>query len=133
MEKLKLDKENLRKFGITMGIAFFVITLLIVIRHKHNILPTFIISAIFFIMAFSAPALLKLIYIFWMRLAFILGWINTRIILITLFYLIFTPIGLGMRLFGRDLLDRRIEKNKETYWRKKEKREFNRLDYERQF
>ena len=133
MEKIRFDKKTLKKFGITMGIAFLAITVIIFIRHRHSILSTSIISAIFFILAFIMPVLLKPIYIFWMRLALILGWINTRLILLIIFYLIFTPIGLAMRLFGIDLLERRIGKSKETYWKKKDERGFNPLDYERQF
>jgi len=133
MEKLRLDKKTLRKFGITMGIAFLIITLIILIRHKHSVIPTSIISATFLILAFVSPALLKPIYILWMRLAFILGWINTRLILFIIFYLVFTPIGLVMRLFRIDLLDRKIDKNKESYWRKKERSSFSPLNYERQF
>lgn len=133
MEKLNLDRNNLKKFGIIMGTAFFVIALFILIRHKHSILPASIISAVFFVLAFITPDTLKPIYIFWMKFAFVLGWINTRLILFIIFYLIFTPIGLGMRLFGVDLLDRKIDKNKDSYWRRKEKKEFNLLDYERRF
>lgn len=133
MEKLNLDRNNLKKFGITMGIAFMVITLLVLIRHRHSILPTSIISAIFFIVAFTMSNMLKPIYIIWMRLAFILAWVNTRLILFIVFYLVLTPIGLVMKLFGADLLERKIDKNKDTYWIKKEKKEFSRLDYERQF
>jgi hypothetical protein len=133
MEKSKLDKKILKKFGITMGIAFSIITLFIIIRHKYSILPTSIISVIFFISAFMMPVLLEPIYIFWMRLAFILSWINTGLILFIIFYLIFTPIGLGMRLFGADLLDKKIDKNKESYWKEKKKKGFSPLDYEKQF
>lgn len=132
MEKLNLDKSNLKKFGMTMGIAFFAITLFILIRHNRLALPTFIISVIFFILVFITPSLLKPVYIFWMKLAFILGWINTRLLLLIVFYLIFTPFGLTMKLFGVDLLDRKIDKNKESYWKKKEKTELNPLNYERQ-
>lgn len=78
-------------------------------------------------------AILKPLYIAWMRLASGLSWINTRLALLIIFYLLFTPIGLIIRLFGIDLLDIRIEKNKESYWKKKEKHEFNALGYERQF
>jgi hypothetical protein len=128
-----MDKKTLRKFGVTMGIAFLVITLVIFLRHRHNTLPTSIISAVFFILAFIAPSLLKPVYIFWMNLAFVLSWINTRLILLVIFYLIFTPVGLALRLFGVDLLDRKIDKHKESYWRKKEEKRFNPLNYERQF
>ncbi|MCX5703093.1 MAG: SxtJ family membrane protein [Candidatus Omnitrophica bacterium] len=133
MERLNLDKNNLRKFGITMATAFLVITAFILFRHKRIVLSTASISVIFFVLAFILPSLLKPIYIFWMRLAFVLSWINTRLILCVMFYLIFAPVGLVMRLFGVDLLDRKIEKNKESYWKDKEGKEFNPLDYERQF
>jgi len=133
MDKLNLNKDNLRKFGITMAMAFLAITLIILIRHKYSVLPTSVISVIFFILAFVTPILLKPIYVFWMKLAFVLGWINTRLILFIMFYLIFTPIGLAIRLLRVDLLDRKIYKNRKSYWKNKEGRVFNSLDYERQF
>jgi uncharacterized protein involved in cysteine biosynthesis len=135
MEKLNLDRKNLRKFGITMGIAFLVITLFILIRHRSSILPASFISLIFFASAFGMPVLLKPIYIIWMRFAFMLSWINTRLILIIIFYLIFTPVGLIIRLFGFDLLDRRIERDKYSYWTKKDKKIFypSTSSYEKQF
>lgn len=133
MEKLNLKKENLKKFGVTMGIALLVISLFILFRHRHSPVFTSGISLIFFVLAFSAPGLLRPVYIFWMRLAFVLGWINTRLILFIIFYLVFTPIGLVMRLFGADLLDKKIEKTKDSYWKKREKEAFNPSGYERQF
>ena len=133
MEKINLDKKSLRKFGITMGIAFLVITLLIFIRHRHSVVPASIISALFFLSAFLLPLALKPVYIFWMKLAFVLGWINTRLILIIIFYVLFTPLGLIMRLFRADLLDRKIDRNRDSYWKKREKKVFNPADYERLF
>jgi hypothetical protein len=129
----KLEKNNLRKFGITMGLAFLAITLLILIRHRHNPLPTLSISLIFFLSAYLFPRLLKSIYILWMKLAFILGWINTRLILLVIFYLVVTPVGLVTKLLGIDLLDLRIDKRKVSYWRDREKKVFNPREYERQF
>lgn len=133
MEKLNLDKNNLKKFGITMGMAFLIITLFILLKTKHLALSTSIVSIVFFSLAITLPNLLKPIFILWMKLAFVLAWINTRLILFFLFYVVFMPIGIGMRLFGVDLLERRIEKNKDTYWIKKEKKEFSHFDYEKQF
>jgi len=133
MEKLNLELKNLRKFGITMGVVFFVITLLMAIRHKHSLWPTSVISAIFFILAYFASSFLKYIYVFWMRLAFLLSWINTRLILFIIFYLVFTPIGLVIKLLRFDLLGRKIDKNKKSYWANKEKNIYSDLSYERQF
>jgi len=133
MEKLDFAPKNLRKFGITLGIAFAVIGLIVFVRAKQSVIPTPIISGLFFILAFTAPAALKPVYIFWMRIAFILSWINTRIILIIIFYLFFMPIALALKLFRVDLLDNKIDKNKPTYWKKKEEAGTDKLSYQRQF
>jgi len=133
MEKLNYDKKTLKKFGITMGVAFAVIALAILARHKHSPVPVLLVSAAWFIFAFSRPGLLKPLYIIWMKFAFILSWINTRIILFVIFYLLFTPMGIVMRIFGVDLLNRRIEKDKGSYWQKALKKEFSKPGYERQF
>lgn len=127
---LKYDKQNLRRFGITMAIAFLLITFFILLKHKHSVVPTAL-AAVFFLMSgIITPISLKPIYILWMKLALVLSWINTRLILFVMFYLIFTPIGLAIKLFGVDLLDRKIDKNKDSYWKKEE---LTLSDYERQF
>lgn len=133
MEKLDFARENLRKFAVTLGIVFLIVTLFILLRHKHNIFPTLIISMVFFMSALIIPDILKPIYIIWMSLAFVLGWLNTRLILFIIFYLISTPIGLVLKLLGFDLLDRKLEKDRETYWKRKEKGKPDFSDYERQF
>jgi len=132
MEELKLDRTALRKFGLTLAIAFLLISGLFFFRHRHNFaVYSLAISFLFVIMRLAPVILLKPVYITWMRFAAVLGWINTRVILLILFYLIFTPLGFLMRLFGIDLLERRG--NPDTFWKKKEKTECSHLDYERRF
>lgn len=132
MEKPGLDKSALRKFGVTMASVFLVISILFFFRHKYNAaVNSLAVSCVFIFMGLISPVLLRPVYIAWMRFAFILGWINTRVILVVLFYLVFTPIGLLMRLFRVDLLER---KNKaDSYWKKKEKTDSGPLGYERRF
>jgi hypothetical protein len=50
-----------------------------------------------------------------MRVASVLGWINTRIILSFVFFVILTPFGLLRRLFGEDVLGRRPNPKLATY------------------
>jgi len=133
MEKLDLSKEGLKKFGIIMCVAFLVITGLISFRHGGIYTPTATTAGLFLVLGLIQPTLLKPVYIIWMRLAFILAWINTRLILFIMFYLIFTPVGIFMRLLRIDLLDRKVDKSKKSYWLKKEKGVFTSLNYERQF
>jgi len=133
MEKLNLSKNSLRKFGFIMSAAFAIIALVINLKHRHDPLPVAAVSAAFLLLGLVIPASLKWAYIIWMKFALVLGWVNTRIILCILFYLFFTPISIGIKILRIDLLDRRIQKDKDSYWKPKEKTLFNPLNYERQF
>lgn len=66
-----------------------------------------------------SPRAFRSVRTVWMRLATILAWVNTRIILSLLFYAVLTPIGVIMRIF-RDPLDRRLSDGRSSYWVPKE-------------
>jgi hypothetical protein len=63
-------------------------------------------GALFIVWALIAPATLAPVFHGWMFVGGILGWINTRIILAVVFYLLFFPLGFFMRLGGWDPLRR---------------------------
>jgi len=52
----------------------------------------------------------------WMKFAEVLSWVMTRVILSLCFYLVVTPIGLALRLFGKRPLDLRFKDGKPSYW-----------------
>lgn len=133
MDKLKTDKKSLKKFAITMFVALLILGTILLLKQKPVYIWLYGISSLFLVLGVVVPGALRQVYIIWMKLAFVLGWINTRLLLILMFYLVFTPIGLVMKLFGKDSLDRKIEKNKQTYWHKREEKKFNPADYEHQF
>jgi hypothetical protein len=68
-----------------------------------------------------------------MKFAFVLGWVNTRLILGVFFYGILTPIGVTMRLFGWDPLTRKIDRRAESYWVKRAQVPFDAKRYEQLF
>ena len=133
MEKLNLDNNTLKKFSFAMFFALCVISAILLLKHKSIFIWLYSLGVVFFLSGVFYANSLKLIYIIWMHFAYALNYINTRLILIIFFYLIFAPIGLAMRLFRIDLLDRKIEKDKQTYWKKKEEIKFNPVNYERRF
>jgi len=53
------------------------------------------------------------------KAAHAIGWFNTRVILILVYYLLLTPTGLIMKLCGKDLLDRKIDRGCQSYWRER--------------
>jgi hypothetical protein len=72
------------------------------------------------ILGFIFPSVLRPIYKIWMLLAFFIGGIVSRVILTVLFYVVLTPIGLVLRLFGKDILDKKFDKRRKSYWVKKD-------------
>ena len=133
MKKEKSKKDHLRSFGITMGTAFLIMAFLIALRHRHSIIPFAGLCAFFFIAGITFPLSLKPVYTIWMKLGQILSWINTRLILCAVFYVLFFPIGVIMRLCGFDPLDRKLEKDKPTYWQERKKPSSGLKQYEKQF
>lgn len=132
MDRLAFDKGTLRKFGWTMAIVFCCIAAILFFRHKPSAALYLLAAAgAFSVAAAARPGILKPVYSGWMRFGFILGWVNTRIILAVLFYLIFTPIGLAMRLFHSGA--KGVDNRGTTYWKEKEKAVFDPLTYERRF
>ncbi len=76
---------------------------------------------------------LKKIYDGWMLFSKALGWVNTRILLSLIYFIVFTLFRMVSIIIGKDFLDRKIEKNKETYWQKREIKPFKNELYRRQF
>jgi hypothetical protein len=84
------------------------------------------IALVFLLLGLAVPRALGPIYRLWMKLAEALGWINTRILLIIVYYLVVTPIGLLMRLFRRSPLPA-------GYWQKASKHSYGNKHFEKQF
>ncbi|HLK13133.1 MAG TPA: SxtJ family membrane protein [Candidatus Binatia bacterium] len=101
--------RELRKFGLTVGGAFLVLGT--VSWWRGHVVPPRVLwtlGALLLAPGLLAPALLAPVERAWMRLAEALGWVNTRLILGVLFYVVVTPLGWVLRRF-RDPLDRRLD------------------------
>jgi hypothetical protein len=97
------DKKGLREFGLVTGALFvglFGVLFPWLFQFGFPLWP-WIIAGILWGLALLVPTGLKPIYHGWMFIAIIIGWINTRILLALVFYVIITPMGLIMRLLGK--------------------------------
>jgi len=68
------------------------------------------------LLVWIAPALGRKLYVGWMLAAVPIGWTLTHVILGLIYYLVLTPIGLLMRLVGKDPMRRRLERDASSYW-----------------
>ncbi len=114
---VETNKDELRKFGLTTGgliIGLFGLLLPFVFGRHYALWP-WIIGGALVIMALVLPAGLATFHKYWMRFSHVLGWINTRIILSLVFFLLVTPLGFLMRLFARDPMARKFDKQATSY------------------
>jgi len=132
MSRIKITKEEIRKFGIVIGIILLIIG--VILLWKRNIYyPILMIMGIFlFVGGLSIPIILKPIYIIWMIFATIMGWLMTRFILSLLFYGLITPISLIARLMGKKFIYLRWDKINNSYWNYRSNKVQN-VDYEKQY
>lgn len=133
IKNIKSGKSDLRKFGITVGIVVGLIGGLLLWKDRESY-PYFLTISVFLIVSgILFPKVLLPLQRVWMTIAVIMGWFMTRVILSILFYLVFTPIGLIARLMGKEFLELKIDKRRESYWIYRKEKPYDRRDYERQF
>jgi hypothetical protein len=89
-------------------------------------------GALLIVMGFFIPAAARRFHVVWMRFASALGYVNSRILLSLMYYLVFTPYGFVSRLVGRDPLRRRGKKL-ESYWIERKQTKQSREQFERLF
>jgi hypothetical protein len=133
IKNIKSGKKELRQFGITIGAVLGFLGAWFLWRDATGSYPLLITAVVFFSLGFILPRLLKPLHKLWMTLAVLLGWLMTRIILILLFYLVVTPIGLLARFCGKDFLNKKFDSKVNSYWIPRKATPFERKNYERQF
>jgi Saxitoxin biosynthesis operon protein SxtJ len=89
------------------------------------------IAAVLSLLSAVAPALLRPVYRVWMRIGETLGWINTRIILTLVFFLVVTPTGIVMRLLRRSPME--PAHKGDSYWTDVEPHSYGDRHVEKQF
>ena len=133
IKQLKTGDRDLRKFGLLVGGVFAALGVIVLLRHKTHY-PYFLWPGVLLI-AFGAvvPRALKYVYLAWMSVAFVLGFVISHLILGLFFFLVITPIGLVARLAGKDFLRLKLDPKAESYWIPRERKAESPADYERQF
>lgn len=133
IQQLKTDTATLRKFGLVVGGVFALLGAFFFLRHKAH-WPYFVgpgVALIFF--GLILPRLLKYVYLAWMTLAVLLGFVVSHVLLTLFFYLVIFPIGLAARLAGKDFLSLKLDRTAKSYWLKRADAPKSAADYEKQF
>ena len=133
IKDIKSGKKELREFGLTIGIILVILGLVALWRGKATF-PYFLgVGAVFITLGIFLPGPLKRLQKIWMGFSIILGFFMSRIVLTALFYVGITPIGIIMRIFGKDLLDEKIDKSCSSYWHDRSAEIKDKKSYENQY
>jgi hypothetical protein len=115
----RLSKTEGRKFGVLVGGAFLLITGFLWWRGKHGLVPYVgTLGGALVVAGLLVPTWLGPVYRAWMGLALLLSKVTTPIFMGVIYFLVFTPVAIGMRLIGRRAM---VHKEKDgSYWIERE-------------
>ena len=110
MDDIKISSN--RSFGIVFFIVFLLIALYPLTYSQDIRIWSVIISIIFLVLGLFNSKILTPLNKLWFKFGIFLGKIISPIIMGIIFFLVVTPIGLLMRLLGKDLINLKYNNNK---------------------
>ena len=113
MDDIKISSN--RSFGIVFFIVFLLISLYPLTYSEEIRIWSSIISLSFLILGLLNSKILTPLNKLWFKFGILLGKIISPLIMGIIFFLVVTPIGLIMRLFGKDVLNLKYNKS-QSYW-----------------
>ena len=116
-QNIKLPSN--RSFGLLFFIVFLIISIWPLSYSGEIRVLSLVISIIFLILGLINSNILKPLNFLWMKFGIFLGKIVSPLLMAIIFFLVVTPIGLIMRLLGKDLINLKYNKSK-SYWIEKD-------------
>ena len=114
-------KINNRSFGVLFFVVFLLIALYPILNEKSPNLYFLFLSISFLILGLLNSKILTPFNKLWIKLGLILGSIIAPIVMAMIYFFVLTPISLIVRLFGKDLLNTKLNKKENTYWIERKK------------
>ena len=124
------DMEEIRKFSFRLALALNILGFIMFYREKNHFIWFTGIGCLSLIFAIVCPKTLIPIKKILDNVILYIGRLINVISLIIVFYLIFTPMGMLLRLFRKDLLHKKIDSSATSYWIKRKENIFSKRFYE---
>lgn len=114
-------KANNRSFGLLFSIIFLIIACWPLLNEESIRLWSLVVSLLFFILGLLDSKILTPLNKSWVKFGELLGSIIAPFIMFIIFFVILTPIGIVLKIFGKDLLKVKKNKTLKSYWISKTK------------
>ncbi len=112
----KVVRSSERSFGIVFAVVFALIALFPLWSGRPIRLWALLIAAAFLAAALLMPALLRPLSLIWYRIGLLLHRVVNPLLMGILFFGVFTPMALVIRMRGKDLLQLRRDGARQSYW-----------------
>ena len=111
----EINKSSNKSFGLVFFLVFILIGIYPILNQGNIRVWSIIIAVVFLILGLSNSRILTPLNRIWFKFGIFLGKIISPIIMGVIFFLVVTPIGLIMKILGKDLLNIKYNKKK-SYW-----------------
>lgn len=117
MGKMRDELKDIKQFGMVLAAMLIIFSAAQFIKHKILLSQWFFGAGCGMLcVTLLVPKALRPIYKIFLKVAHAIGWFNTRVILIIIYFVLLCPIAVIMKVAGKDLLNRKIDKGALTYW-----------------
>ena len=114
MEK-KIKVSSNKSFGIVFSIFFLLISVYPLLNNDPIYYWSLFVSFIFLVLGLMNSKILSPLNVLWFKFGILLGKIVSPVVMGIIFFLVVTPISILLKIFGKDVLNLKFNKNK-TYW-----------------
>ncbi|MEZ5065632.1 MAG: SxtJ family membrane protein [bacterium] len=126
--------KELRNFGLSLGVVCLIWAGVLTWRgHPEPVKWLLGAAPVLAALGLTWPAALGPLHRVWMPVAHGIAQALTWVLLAVVFYVVFTPYGLISRALGKDPLDRKIDRNRASYWIRREDGPFDPERLKRQY
>jgi Saxitoxin biosynthesis operon protein SxtJ len=119
---MKINRDpsprQLAVFGAVLPVTFALLGL--VVDHRFGVRglrgALWGVGAVLTAVYYTAPALRRPLYVGMSLASYPIGWLVSHIVLLIVFVFVVTPVGLLLRVLGRDPMQRRFDSSAQSYW-----------------
>ena len=113
-----INIKQLRSFGFIWAFIFALIAFYPIIDGRKIKFWALYGSILFILISLTYPKLYEKTYFYqgWLKFGEFMGKINSKIIIFILFFLVFFPMGILLKIFRKDLLAKKLDKSAKSYF-----------------
>ena len=118
--KCSIKKKKIIIFLLIWAWIFTIVSIYPLISGDSIRIWALVMTVLFVFVSIVNPFLLERFYNVWIKVGESIGGVVSKIIMFVLYFAVFTPVSMFLKLLGKDLLDKKLDKDVASYWIERE-------------